>query len=76
MRFLLVFILAFGLSACASLASSTSPASPEDEPSRAEYPDLGAAPELVGDAWLNTSSPLRLADLRGKVVLVDMWTFG
>jgi thiol-disulfide isomerase/thioredoxin len=40
------------------------------------YPDLGVAPELVGDVWLNTDKPLRLADLRGKVVLVDMWTFG
>jgi thiol-disulfide isomerase/thioredoxin len=39
------------------------------------YPDLGAAPELSGDVWLNTSAPLRLANLRGKVVLLDMWTF-
>ena len=40
------------------------------------YPDLGAAPELKGDVWLNSAAPLRLADLRGQVVLVDMWTFG
>jgi len=33
------------------------------------------APELRGGPWLN-GPPLRLADLRGKVVLVDMWTFG
>lgn len=33
------------------------------------------APELAGKAWLN-SAPLRLADLRGKVVLLDMWIFG
>lgn len=33
------------------------------------------APELRGEAWLN-SPPLRLAGLRGKVVLLDMWTFG
>ena len=25
--------------------------------------------------WLNTSGPLRLADLRGKVVALEMWTF-
>src|SRR3989338_5271770 len=34
-----------------------------------------AAPELAGIAgWIN-SEPLRLADLRGKVVLVDIWTY-
>jgi thiol-disulfide isomerase/thioredoxin len=36
----------------------------------------GAAPEFAGITnWLN-SAPLRLADLRGKVVLVDFWTYG
>ena len=39
-------------------------------------PDLGPAPELTNDTWLNVSSPLRLENLRGKVVLIDMWTFG
>ena len=38
-------------------------------------PSLGEAPELRNDVWLN-SEPLRLADLRGQVVLLDMWTFG
>jgi thiol-disulfide isomerase/thioredoxin len=34
------------------------------------------APELVGHCWLNTGgSSLTLAELRGKVVLVDFWTF-
>jgi thiol-disulfide isomerase/thioredoxin len=42
----------------------------------ASLPDLGPAPEMTNDTWLNVDSPLRLADLRGKVVAIDMWTFG
>jgi thiol-disulfide isomerase/thioredoxin len=35
-----------------------------------------SAPNFVGiSSWLN-SSPLSIADLRGKVVLVDFWTYG
>ena len=34
-----------------------------------------AAPELAPGAWIN-SSPLTMAALRGKVVLVDFWTYG
>ncbi|HJS17999.1 MAG TPA: redoxin domain-containing protein [Anaerolineales bacterium] len=45
-------------------------------PKPASLPDLGPAPELTNNTWLNVDSPLRLADLRGKVVLLEMWTFG
>ncbi len=42
---------------------------------RAGEPDAPrAAPELRGEHWLN-SPPLRLQALRGKVVLVEFWTF-
>ncbi len=35
-----------------------------------------AAPDFVGiSGWLN-SAPLSIASLRGKVVLVDFWTYG
>ena len=34
-----------------------------------------AAPELAAGAWVN-SQPLTLHGLRGRVVLVDFWTFG
>jgi len=34
------------------------------------------APEFVGiDKWLNTDKPSSIKDLRGKVVLVDFWTY-
>ena len=45
-------------------------------PKLASLPDLGPAPELMNDTWLNVDAPLHLADLRGKVVIVEMWTFG
>ncbi len=38
-------------------------------------PDLGEAPELTNEIWIN-SEPLTLAGLRGKVVLIEFWTFG
>jgi cytochrome c biogenesis protein CcdA/thiol-disulfide isomerase/thioredoxin len=41
-------------------------------------PDLGTAPDFTGIAdWLNTpgNRPESLAALRGKVVLVDFWTY-
>ena len=43
---------------------------------RPSLQNSGPAPELVGKTWLNTERPVRLADLRGRVVLIDMWTFG
>lgn len=33
------------------------------------------APEIGGQAWIN-SSPLSLEGLRGRVVLVEFWTYG
>jgi len=41
----------------------------------ARFAGLGPAPELTNTIWLNTPKPLHLADLRGKVVLLEMWTF-
>ena len=41
----------------------------------ATLPDFGPAPEFTGiERWLN-SEPLTLAQLRGRVVLVDFWTY-
>ncbi|MGN6664778.1 MAG: cytochrome c biogenesis protein DipZ [Solirubrobacterales bacterium] len=43
-----------------------------------KLPDLGRAPEFVGtERWFNTPGdrPLTLKGLRGRVVLVDFWTY-
>ncbi len=36
----------------------------------AEAPDFP-----MGLDWLNTESPIRLHDLRGKIVILDFWTY-
>jgi hypothetical protein len=33
------------------------------------------APEIAGSPWIN-SGPLTMAALRGRVVLVEFWTYG
>jgi thiol-disulfide isomerase/thioredoxin len=44
-------------------------------PSGSSLPDYGPAPEFAGiSAWLH-SKPLTMRQLRGKVVLVDFWTY-
>ena len=36
-----------------------------------------AAPDLDGaTAWLNVAAPISMAQLRGKVVVLDFWTYG
>ena len=68
-------LLFLGLSACETEPFSKSE-TPDPMPVTASLPDLGPAPELTNEVWLNVDAPLRLADLRGQVVAIDMWTFG
>jgi thiol-disulfide isomerase/thioredoxin len=75
MKALWLVALAIGLTAC-STGGALVDVNSMLKTTTTRLPDLGAAPELQNTAWLNTDSPLRLADLRGKVVGVEMWTFG
>ncbi|MAT97509.1 MAG: redoxin [Anaerolineaceae bacterium] len=49
---------------------------PTEEAIMVELPDMGEAPEFQNDVWLNSEVPVTLAAQRGKVVLLEFWTFG
>jgi hypothetical protein len=34
-----------------------------------------AAPDIAGENWIN-SKPLTIGELKGRVVLVEFWTYG
>ncbi len=60
-------------------ATTTSPQKPSVfMANKTNLPDLGRAPNFTGITdWFNTpgDQPLSLSELRGKVVLVDFWTY-
>jgi hypothetical protein len=66
--------------ATATAASPTDTPAPTATATRAAPPapttDYGPAPEIDTEVWLNTDAPIRLADLRGKVALIEFWTYG
>ncbi len=85
MKYLLWILMALVLSGCVS-GSTKQPVQPEgagsetgqatEEIPAVQLEDYGPAPEWQNEIWLNTDSPLPLEELRGKVVLLEMWTFG
>lgn len=51
------------------------PAKPDKPDKPAAKEERVAAPELDGGvAWLNSAGPIRMKDLRGKIVVLDFWT--
>ncbi len=64
----------------AGSTNTTDPSHPSADPvvKKSSLPDLGTAPDFTGIvSWFNTpgNKPLTLAQLKGKVVLVDFWTY-
>lgn len=61
----------------AEIAEIITPPAPTEAQSQllARLNNRGQPPELFNEIWLN-SEPLNLADLRGKVVIVEFWTYG
>ncbi len=83
-----LILLCVGITACSTVvpapiqpAIDTEPttapeAAPAQEETQIQLPIMGPAPEIQNDIWINSETPLRLADLQGKVVLLEFWTFG
>jgi thiol-disulfide isomerase/thioredoxin len=72
-------VLLSALLACLVLAAVVRAQDEKGSDEVARERELGRvrAPELEGGrGWLNTDAPLSLTALRGKVVLLDFWTYG
>lgn len=75
-----IYLLVFGIIAAIVLIAALSTAFfnknvAAKNVSLANLPDYGPAPNLQGiAAWIN-SPPLNITKLRGKVVLIDFWTY-
>jgi thiol-disulfide isomerase/thioredoxin len=74
-RLLLSAMLIWSMAACSQGAADNTNPSRRLTPETVQLNMDGDIPSLDGAiAWLN-SPPLSKADLRGKVVLVDFWTY-
>jgi len=65
------------LTLCAAvlLPAATSPVAVPADAAGRQVRVGKAAPEITGGPWIN-SEPLSLAALRGRVVMVEFWTYG
>jgi thiol-disulfide isomerase/thioredoxin len=75
LRVVSAVVALFALVAVVRAAEPKAPAA-EDETAADPFPKKQKAPSLDGGTeWLNVGEPLDLKQLRGKVVLLDFWTY-
>ncbi|MBI1344970.1 redoxin domain-containing protein [bacterium] len=70
-------LVAWGLSGTCVQAADDPPKAAEPAPvPENPFPNRLPAADLEGGVeWLNASGPISMKDLRGKIVLLDFWTF-
>ena len=75
----LLLVLPLVLAGCGVSASPSAEATPVarlETPPAAGQDQRIPAPELDGGIdWLNAAGPIRMKDLKGKVVVLDFWTY-
>ena len=73
-RSILFLTLLIGIIAAASLASRPETATAYQRLNAAPV-QTRPAPAWSNQSWLNTPSPIRLSDLKGKVVMLNFWVY-
>ena len=72
---LLRFAVLFGLGIALTSKDAPLVQTASAQTKKAPAAEVGQVPDFDGGvAWLNTGRPLKMADLRGKVVVLDFWT--
>lgn len=79
-RFLAILLLLAMVTTPFARATAQDAAAKADKPKAEEienpFPNRHPAPDFEGGVeWLNVGGPISVKDLRGKIVLIDFWTF-